>query len=144
MSSYRVFSPIESFCAGWPQARFVVTSLLPDEMEFEATPGGTVCVSTDFVHSVLKSVPERRASILNELGDRFTWVAKCMPMTLPTPVELQHFNGLVLTPAVLTRIRSTLRQHQATRYEMGLPTMMQLLHHGLGLFKCPVPIDPDW
>jgi hypothetical protein len=106
MSSYRVFSPIESFCVVWPQARFVVTSMLPDEIEFESHPGsGLVSMCTDFVRPILEAVPTQHPMIARELGERFTWIAKCMPMTLPTPVELQHFNGMRITPSLMMRVR---------------------------------------
>ena len=142
--SNRDFTPIEKLCPDWPQARFVILSFLPDEIEFESNGYGTVSICTDFVRPILESIPNRQAAAVRTLSARFNWIAQCLPMTLPTPVELQHFNGLLMTPAVLARIRDFLRQHHATRMEMGLPTSMQIFHHGLGLTKCPVPIDPDW
>lgn len=141
--TFRIFKPIESFCGNWPQARFVVTSFLPDEIEFEAS-GGVVAICTDFVRPILESIPNMNQHIAHAISDRFNWIAKCMPMTLPTPVELQHFNGMIMTHSLMDELRRVLRQHQETRLELRLPTTMQLFHHGLGLNECPVPIDPDW
>lgn len=140
----RVFSPIETACPEWPQARFVILSFLPDELEFEARGNGIIAISTDFVRPILESIPGRRTSVINQLTSRFTWIAKCLPMTLPTDVELQHFYCCQITPALMARIRDTMRQHQQTRADLCLPTAMQLFRHGLGIAKCPFPIDPDW
>lgn len=139
----REYTPIEDYCYHWEDARQVVVAALPRDLLL-VPAGGLLYPDVGFIRVIMTSVPDRHPHSIGVLRTRFNWIAQYLPITLPTQIEFAHLLREIEDTVLLEKAQQVLRNNDEVRISLGLPTSIQLIKHGLGIARCPVPIDPDW